>query len=53
MAWNQTAGCIDYPNKLVWSTSGEIQQLLSDVPLIALGVLGLASAMLLLLTDRL
>ena len=44
---------MDWPEKLVWSNKVEVQLLLADIPLIAMGVLGLGSAMLLQLSSRL
>lgn len=52
MSYNKAENTLTWPNKLVWSSSSEVQALLADVPLVALGILGLASGTLLLFTAR-
>ena len=53
MSFNSSTGGMDWPQNLVWSNKVEVQLLLADIPLIAMGVLGLGSAMLLQLSSRL
>ena len=53
MGLNAKTGAMTWPDKLVWSSSEEVQLLLANIPMVALGLLGLASMTLLLVTTRL
>jgi hypothetical protein len=53
MGLNAKTGAMTWPDKLVWSSSEEVQLLLANIPMVALGLLGLASMTLLLVTKRL
>lgn len=53
MAFNATSGDMDWPTRLIWSKELEVQLLLSDIPLIAVGVLGIGAITLLMLVKRL